>query len=339
MANENTQVQEKFKTMIGGQALIEGIMMRGPEKQAIVCRSKGEMVTKVEPIKKRTGFYTWPLIRGVVNFGGSMLGGVKSLMYSAELSADEEDEAETKEEPSKFEQWLEKKLGSEKFMSAVIGFAAFVGIAFSVLLFFLLPNLLGDLFQHITNCGVLLQHLMEGVIRIIIFVLYMFLVSKMKDMKRVFSYHGAEHKTIRCYEAQLPLTVENVRKMTRMHPRCGTSFLFVVMIISILLFTVVSVLLNRWIPGLEAMKEANKLIYNLIMMGIKIVILLPIVVSISYEFNRLVGRHDNWFTRLLTKPGMAMQHFTTNEPDDAMIECAIESLKLVLPSEEGQDKW
>lgn len=338
MAKKDNHPQEKFKTMIGGQALIEGIMMRGPEKQAIVCRSKGELVTKVEPLVKKKGILTWPLIRGIVNFGGSMVGGVKSLMYSAELSADEED-GETAEEASKFDQWLEKKLGSEKFMSVVIGFAAFLGIAFSVLLFFFLPILLGDLFQRLTGCNVLIQHLFEGVLRIVIFFLYMILVSRMKEMKRVFAYHGAEHKTIRCYEAKHPLTVENVRPMTRMHPRCGTSFLFVVMIISILLFTVASYLLNLWIPAFAALQEANKLAYNLIMMGVKIIILLPLVVSISYEFNRLVGRHDNWFTRLLTKPGMAMQHFTTNEPDDSMIECAIESLKLVLPSEEGQDKW
>ena len=337
MAKKETN-QEKFKTMIGGQALIEGIMMRGPEKQSIVCRSKGELVTKVEPLIKKKGILTWPLIRGIVNFGGSMVGGVKSLMYSAEISADEED-GETVEEPSKFDQWLEKKLGSEKFMSVVIGFAAFLGIAFSVLLFFFLPILLGDLFQRLTGCNVLIQHLFEGVLRIVIFFLYMVLVSHMKEMKRVFSYHGAEHKTIRCYEAKLPLTVENVKPMTRMHPRCGTSFLFVVMIISILLFTVASYLLNMWIPALAALQETNKLVYNLIMMGVKIIILLPLVVSISYEFNRLVGRHDNWLTRLLTKPGMAMQHFTTNEPDDSMIECAIEALKLVLPSEEGQDKW
>lgn len=329
--------QEKFKTMIGGQALIEGIMMRGPEKQAIVCRSKGELVSKVEPLKKRTGILTWPLIRGIVNFGGSMVGGVKSLMYSAELVANEEDE--TPEEPSKFEQWLEKKLGSEKFMSAVIGFAAFLGIAFSIFLFFLVPIWLGDLLQSLTKCSDLLKNLLEGLLRIVIFVLYMALVSRMKDMKRVFAYHGAEHKTIRCYEAKLPLTVENVRPMTRMHPRCGTSFLFVVMILSILLFTVVSQLLKLWIPALAVLSEQKRLVYNLIMMGIKIIVLLPLVVSISYELNRLVGRHDNRFTRFLTKPGMAMQRFTTNEPDDSMIECAIESLKLVLPSEEGQDKW
>lgn len=336
MKKENSQ--EKFKTMIGGQALIEGIMMRGPEKQAIVCRSKGELVSKVETLTKKTGILTLPLIRGIVNFGGSMVGGVKSLMYSAELVANEEEDAPA-EEPSKFEQWLEKKLGSEKFMSAVIGFAAFLGIAFSVFLFFLVPIWLGDLLQSLTKCSDLLKNLLEGVLRIVIFVLYMALISRMKDMKRVFAYHGAEHKTIRCYEAKLPLTVENVRPMTRMHPRCGTSFLFVVMILSILLFTVVSQLLKLWIPALAVMSEEHRLGYNFIMMGIKIVVLLPLVVSISYELNRLVGRHDNSFTRLLTKPGMAMQRFTTNEPDDSMIECAIEALKLVLPSEEGQDKW
>ncbi|MBR4195048.1 MAG: DUF1385 domain-containing protein [Oscillospiraceae bacterium] len=329
---------EKFKTMIGGQALIEGIMMRGPEKQAVVVRNPKEgLIRKVEPLKKKTGVLTWPLIRGVVNFGGAMISGVKSLMWSAENSdmEGEEDDAE----PSKLDQWLEKKLGSEKFMSVIVTISVILGLGFSILLFFLLPMLLGNLFQRLTGCGVVLQHLVEGLFRIVIFLAYMIGVSRLKDMKRVFSYHGAEHKTIRCYEAKLPLTVENVRPMTRKHPRCGTSFLFVVMALSIFLFTVLSAVLNSLIPGLAALREDSRALYNLLMMAIKLFVMLPLVVSVSYEINRLVGRHDNRFTRILTAPGLWFQNFTTNEPDDSMIEVAIEALELVLPEEEGADQW
>lgn len=338
MSKESCPVQEKFKTMIGGQALIEGIMMRGPESQAIVVRSPKEgLVEKLDPLKKKTGILTWPMIRGIVNFGGSMISGVKSLMWSAEKA--DLDDGQTNEEPSKLDQWLEKKLGSEKFMSVVVTFAVILGLGFSLLLFFLLPMLLGNLLQRLTGCGVVLQHLAEGLFRIVIFLGYMILISRMKDMRRVFSYHGAEHKTIRCYEAKLPLTVENVRAMTRKHPRCGTSFLFVVMALSILLFTVLSAVLNAWIPGLRELQQNSRVLYNLLMMGLKLLVMLPLVVSISYEINRLVGRYDNRFTRLLTAPGMWFQNFTTNEPDDSMIEVAIRALELVLPTQEGSDKW
>jgi uncharacterized protein YqhQ len=325
--------------MIGGQALIEGIMMRGPEKQAIVVRNPKEgLLEKIEPLKKKTGVLTWPLIRGVVNFGGSMVSGVKSLMWSAENSGMEDGE-EDDGEPSKLDLWLEKKLGSEKFMSVLVTFSVILGLGFSILLFFLLPMLLGNLLQRLTGCGVVVQHLVEGLFRIVIFVAYMIGVSKLKDMKRVFSYHGAEHKTIRCYEAKLPLTVENVRGMTRLHPRCGTSFLFVVMALSIFLFTILSAVLNALIPGLRELQENSRVLYNLLMMGVKLLVMLPLVVSVSYEINRFVGRHDNAFTRVLTAPGMWFQNFTTNEPDDSMIEVAIRSLELVLPEEEGADKW
>ena len=330
---------EKFKTMIGGQALIEGIMMRGPEKQAVVVRNPKEgLIEKVEPLKKKTGVLTWPLIRGLVNFGGSMISGVRCLMWSAEQSG-MENEAESSQEPSKLDQWLEKKLGSDKFMQVLIWISVLLGLGFSLLLFFLLPMELGNLFQRLTGCGVVGQHLFEGLCRILIFLTYMILISKLKEMRRVFSYHGAEHKTIRCYEARLPLTVENVRKMTRKHPRCGTSFLFVVMTLSIFLFTVLSYLLNAWIPGLAALQAEKKVVYNLLMMGIKLLVMLPLVVSVSYEINRLVGRYDNRFTRILTAPGMWFQNFTTNEPDDSMMEVAIRSLTLVLPEQEGADKW
>lgn len=310
--------QEKFKTLIGGQALIEGIMMQGPDKRSIVVRGPEGIVTKVEPLKKRTGILKWPLIRGVVSFGSSMVSGVKALMYSAEFFPEEEDA-----QPSKFDQWLEKKLGSEKMEKAVISFSVFLGALFSIALFILLPTLLSGLFDRWIHNAVI-RSLIEGVIRIAIFMGYMILVSRMKDMRRVFSYHGAEHKTIRCYEAQLPLTVENVRPQTRLHPRCGTSFLFVVVAISILLFALVSALLPM----------SGMLVRLLVRLA-----LLPVVVAISYECNRFVGRHDNRLTRILSAPGMWFQHFTTNEPDDSMIEVAIEALKLVIPDEAGADRW
>ena len=310
--------QEKFKTLIGGQALIEGIMMQGPDKRAIVVRGPEGLVTKVEPLKKRTGILKWPLIRGVVSFGSSMVSGVKALMYSAEFFPEEEDT-----QPSKFDQWLEKKLGSEKMEKAVISFSVFLGALFSIALFILLPTLLSGLFDRWIHNAVI-RSLIEGLIRIAIFMGYMILVSRMKDMRRVFSYHGAEHKTIRCYEAQLPLTVENVRPQTRLHPRCGTSFLFVVVAISILLFALVSAVLPM----------SGMLVRLLVRLA-----LLPVVVAISYECNRFVGRHDNRLTRILSAPGMWFQHFTTNEPDDSMIEVAIEALKLVIPDEAGADRW
>lgn len=330
--------QEKFKTMIGGQALIEGIMMRGPEKQSVVVRSKGEMITKVEDLKatkERSKILGWPLIRGVVNFFASMVGGVKALMYSADFYVDEDEEEAS---PSKLDAWLEKKMGSEKFMQALIYFSVFLGILFSVALFFVLPIIIGDGLEAWLGISALVKNLLEGVVRIALFLCYLALVSRMKDMRRVFSYHGAEHKTIRCYEAKLPLTVENVRQQTRKHPRCGTSFLFVVMIISILVFVVANWLLLK-IDAVAMLRESNRLLFNVGMLLLKILVLLPLVVAVSYEINRFVGRHDNWFTRLLTAPGLWLQNFTTNEPDDGMIECAIEALKLVIPEKEGSDQW
>ncbi len=316
MTNQNNQ--EKFKTMIGGQALIEGIMMRGPEKQSIVVRSPEGIVVKTEPLKliaKKYPILGWPLIRGVVNFGGSMVCGVKALLYSAEFFPEEEADAE----PSKFEQWLERKIGSEKMEKAVIYLAAVLGIAMSVGLFILLPTLMVGLIPNLDG-NYFAKNIAEGLVKIVIFLSYMILMSKMKDMKRVFSYHGAEHKTIRCYEAQLPLTVENVRAQTRKHPRCGTSFLLVVICISIL------------VGGLIRVDN------TFARMGLHLLLLLPIV-SVSYELNRWVGRNDNWFTRILTAPGQWMQNFTTYEPDDSMIEVAITALEQVLPEEAGADQW
>lgn len=322
---------EKFKTMIGGQALIEGIMMRGPALDAIVTRSpEGVHVeTTVRKQRPKGSVLTWPFVRGAVNFLDAQVAGVKALMRSAELSPEEE------QQPSKFEQWLEKKLGNKRFQDFLIGSAVAMGMGMSILLFFLLPNLISSAFDGVIQSN-LLRNLIEGALRITIFVFYMLAVSRMNEMKRVFSYHGAEHKTIRCYEAELPLTVENVRIQSRMHPRCGTSFLLVVLLLSILVFSVASSLLFTIAPGLEAMR--GSIGYTLVMLAFKL-LLLPLVVSVSYEINRLVGRHDNWLTRLLTTPGMWFQNFTTNEPDDSMIEVAIAALNAVLPDKEGEDRW
>ena len=325
--------QEKFKTMIGGQALIEGIMMRGPDKDAVVVRGKEGLTVEVTPRKlpPEHSPLRWPLIRGIYNFFGSNIVGVKALMRSADLSPEE---GET-EAPSKFDQWLEKKLGNEGFQKALVGFAVVLGLGMSVGLFFLLPMVIGGLFDRwiTSNLGI---NLLEGVSRMGIFFLYMYLISRMKDMRRLFSYHGAEHKTIRCYEAKLPLTVENVRRQTRLHPRCGTSFLLVVMVLSILIFSIASSALLALAPGLEALR--GSFLFRLVMIVYKL-LLLPLVVSVAYEINRWVGRYDNLLTRIVTAPGMWFQNFTTNEPDDSMIEVGIAALEAVLPEKEGADQW
>ena len=234
MANKETKpCCEQFKTMIGGQALIEGIMMRGPRKDAIVIRGTEGLTVEVSD-RKRTpegSFKNWPFFRGMFSFFDSQVTGVKALMRSADLAPEE-----MQEEPSKLDKWLEEKLGNEKFQQVLIGLAVAMGLGMSILLFFLLPMVVGSFFDRWIDSNLALN-LVEGLIRMVIFGGYMILVSRMKEMRRVFAYHGAEHKTIRCYEAGLPLTVENVRIQTRLHPRCGTSFLLVVMVISILVFS------------------------------------------------------------------------------------------------------
>ena len=332
MANKEPQCCEQFKTMIGGQALIEGIMMRGPKTDAIVIRGKDGLTVEVSDRKIYApgSFQTWPFFRGMFNFFDSQVTGVKALMRSADLAPEE-----YQEEPSKFDLWLEKKLGNEKFQQAVIGIAVALGMGMSIGLFFLLPMIIGGFFDRWIESTVGLN-LVEGIVRMVIFMAYMLLVSRMEEMKRVFAYHGAEHKTIRCYEAGLPLTVENVRPQTRLHPRCGTSFLLVVMVISILVFSVASSGLLAAVPALEAMR--GSFLYRLIMIAFKL-LLLPVIVGITYEINRWCGRKDNAFTRALSAPGMWMQNFTTNEPDDSMIEVAIKAVEAVLPEEEGTDRW
>jgi len=324
--------KETFKTMIGGQALIEGIMMRGPEKDAIVVRTSEGLKTEISPRKiyPKTSPLSWPFLRGPVNFFDSQMTGVKALMKSADLNPEA-----TTEEPSKFDLWLEKKLSNKKNQDALLTAMVCISLLFSIGLFFVIPMLLGSVFE-IWVKSILALNLIEGLIRVVILVGYMYFASRIPDMKRVFAYHGAEHKTICCYEAGLPLTVENVRQQCRFHPRCGTSFLLVVVVLSILLFSVVSTGLYSLIPALNAIR--GTIGCKLIMMAVKL-LLLPVIVSIAYEINRLVGRYDNWFTKFLTAPGLWMQRITTNEPDDEMIEVGIAAVEAVLPSEEGADRW
>ena len=325
MTKENKQFCPTYKTMIGGQALIEGIMMLGPEKKAVVVRkSDGTLEEQVEErvlIKDKHPLLGVPFIRGVFNFCSSMANGVKALMYSASFFPEDEDEPE---EPSKFEVWLDKHLGSEKAAAAIVTFAVFLGILFSVLLFFLLPTALVGGVARLVPLPMWGRNLLEGIVRIVIFMAYLMLCSKTKDMRRVFSYHGAEHKTIFCYEHGLPLTVENVRAQPKHHPRCGTSFLFVVIVVSILISSV-----------LFAFIQVTNTFAR---MGLHL-LLLPVIVSITYEINRLVGKYDNPITRLVTGPGLWLQNWTTFEPDDSMIEVGIRAFTLVLPAEKGKDQW
>ena len=318
-----------FRTTIGGQALIEGILMRGPEKQAIVVRNQeGELEVKEQKlklIKDRFPILGVPFIRGVVNFLASLVEGVKALMWSAEFYPEEEEE----EPPSKFERWMEKHFGSEVVMKWVIGLSVVVGLAFAIALFIILPTLATTaLLYFFPEAPMWLRNLLEGVVKLIIFFLYLYFCSRLKDIHRTFQYHGAEHKTIFCYERGLELTVDNARDMPRHHPRCGTSFLFVVIVVAVLASCVVFAL-----PGVRDV-AANQVVRILLHLA-----LLPIVVAITYEINRFIGRHDNPITRFLSAPGLWMQNFTTFEPDDSMLEVAIHALKLVLPEKKGADTW
>ena len=306
-----------FRTSIGGQALIEGILMRGPKKQAIVCRTADGLVEKTEElkfIKDRYPVLGWPLIRGCATFLDSMVKGMQALTYSASLVPLEE-----QGEPDKIDKWIEDHFPEDKAQKLIIGVAVVMGIALSLFLFIFLPAFLVGLLKPLTN-SLFIRNLSEGAVRVAILLVYMKAVTYVSDVKRLFSYHGAEHKTIFCYEHGKALTVENVRTESRFHPRCGTSFLLVVVVVSILVNSVV------------------RLENSFARMGCHL-LLLPLVVGISYEINRWCGKHDNALSAILSAPGKWLQHITTNEPDDGMIECAIRALELVIPEEKGSDAW
>lgn len=305
----------KFKTTVGGQAVMEGVMMKGPAKWCLAVRGPGgDIITETHNSAVRP-WVKWPFIRGVFNFIDSLLMGYKTLMRSAELSMGDDFE---EEEPSKFDKWLAEKFG-EKGQKAVMGVAAAVGVILALVIFMVVPTaVVGFLDNFLPLYG--WRTLIEGALKIALFVAYLALVRNMKEIRRVFAYHGAEHKTISTYEAGDALTVENVRKHTRFHPRCGTSFLLIVLIVSILVFSLVP-----WGGTLARV-------------GLKI-LLLPVVMAVAYELIRLAGRYDNPVTRIISAPGLWLQRLTTEEPDDSMIEVAIAAVEPVLPEEPEEAKW
>ena len=309
----------KHITSIGGQAVIEGVMMRGPKEIATAVRkSDGSIVIDKSPVSSVVLKYKLnkiPIVRGVVSFVESLVTGMKCLMFSAD-QMDIEDEEDYK--PSKFEKWLDDKFG-DRVKDIAIYFSVAVALVFSVCLFMLLPNALATVIKHFTENHVVLN-LAEGVIRMAVFLGYLTLVSRMKDIQRVFEYHGAEHKTIATYESGDELTVENARTHSRFHPRCGTSFLLIVMVVSIIVFSCL-----KWGHMWQNM------LYRLL--------LLPVVAGISYEMIKIAGRSKNRFVALLTKPGLWLQRITTREPDDSQLEVAIASLKAVLTDNREDDKW
>lgn len=315
--NEEKYMNKKIhKTSIGGQAVMEGVMMKGPEKTAISVRKPdGEIVTDIKSNAKitRNAFFKLPVIRGCVAFFDSLITGTKALMYSADF-VDLEDETE-----SKFDKWLERVFG-DKIKDIVIYFSVIISVIFSVGLFILLPNWIASFIKLAVKSKFVLNFC-EGIIRILIFLTYLWAVSKMPDIKRVFEYHGAEHKTIACYEAGEELTPENAKKFTRLHPRCGTSFLFIVMIVSIICFSVLS-----WDV-------------NVVVRSLSRIALMPVVAGISYEIIKYAGRHDNVLTKIVSYPGLCLQKITTNEPDESQLEVAIASMKAVIPENPEKDKW
>lgn len=315
--------QKTFKTQIGGQALIEGVMMRGPEVQAMAVRlPSGEIDLEQWKLKPAKWYRKTPFIRGPFNFVMSMVDGYKCLSKSADKSM----QGLPEEEPSKFEKWLTDKLG-DKLMSIVMVIASVLGVALALGLFMWLPAMITKGISALfARFDIILSDFVktciEGLVKILIFICYIALTALLKDIRRTYEYHGAEHKTIACYEAGDELTVENVKKHCRFHPRCGTSFMFLVLFISIIVFSVFQV---PW--GNLALRVLIKLC------------VLPIIVSIAYEVIKLAGRYDNIITKIISAPGLGIQRLTTREPDDSQIECAIAAFMPCIPKEKGADKW
>lgn len=315
-------------TSIGGSALIEGIMMRGPKRTTVCVRTGVDEIysedISINTIPSKCKIFKAPFLRGIAGLIDSMRLSYKSLMLSAD-KAIEAGEIE-EEEPSKLEKWLDEKFG-DKLLKILMVFASIFGVALAVGLFFFVPSFLFDLtanfvpaFKGNGEIAVLCKSVFEGVLKIALFLLYIIVCSQMTEMKRVFMYHGAEHKTIFCYENEEELTVENVKKQTRFHPRCGTSFM--------VLMLIVGIVVGLFVPvapfGVAFLRPVFK------------IALLPISCGIGYELIKICGKHDNWFTRFIAAPGLWAQRITTKEPDDDMIEVAIEAIKAVIP-EDGSD--
>ena len=311
-------------TSIGGSALIEGIMMRGPKKSTVCVRTgKDEIYSEdvsITTIPEKVKLFKVPFFRGIAGLIDSMRLSYKALMLSADKAIES---AEIEEEPSKFEKWLDDKFG-DKLMKILMVISTIFGVALAIGLFFFLPwglfqllRLAVPALQGDGEMVTLWQSVFEGVMKIALFLLYIVIVSQTRDMKRVFMYHGAEHKTIFCYENEEELTVENVKKQIRFHPRCGTSFMVIMLILGIVIGLFVPTFLGFWRPIIK-------------------IALIPVTCGIGYELIKLCGRHDNKFTRIIAAPGLWAQRITTKEPDDDMIEVAIEAIKAVIP-EDGSD--
>lgn len=317
-----SQPKEKFKTKIGGQAVIEGVMMRGIDKAAMACRLPDGTIDleewEIKGGKNPPWYRKTPFVRGIFSFLTSLIDGYKCLTRSANKQMTDDDE----EEMTGFEKWLDEKLG-DKLTPIISGISMVLGVALALLLFMYIPSLISKFIdKHIISLSTFGKNVIEGLLKIAVFIGYTALTALMKDIRRTYEYHGAEHKTIACYEHEEELTVENVKKFTRFHPRCGTSFIFLVLFISIFVNTIFRV---SW---------ANIMLRVLIKVA-----LLPVVTGIAYELIRLAGRYDNIFTRIISAPGLWIQRITTSEPDASQIECAIAALKACIPENKEDDKW
>ena len=311
MAKKEPQscITTPYKTTCGGQALIEGIMMQGPDRRAVVVRKPdGELDVTTWEVESRKSIWRLPFLRGLKTFCSSMYHGIKALMYSADVSGEMEVEDE---ELTGLDKWINDHFSDEKASALIIGIAAVLGVAFSIGLFILLPTAVTGLIGLVWKTMPLwFRSVLEGIIKVAIFMGYLFLCSRMKEIHRVFEYHGAEHKCINCIEHGLPLTVDNVRISSRQHKRCGTSFLFFVLAISIILLMLIQV-------------------ESPLMRVIVRIALIPVIAGISYEVLKLAGRSENPIINLLSRPGLAIQKLTTKEPDDSMIEVAIQAVEAV----------
>lgn len=308
------------RNKVGGQAVLEGVMMKSGERVCLVVRKEDGTLARDDSeyvsVRKKSKFLNLPIIRGGVNFIEMMILSFKTISRSGELLGIEDEE-------SKFEKWLKKKFGAS-IMAVIMPISVVLALALCVGLFFFLPAAATSLLERFTGeLDAWLKSVVEGLLKMVIFVAYMLLVTLMPEIRRTFEYHGSEHKSIFCYEKGLPLTVENVKAQRRFHPRCGTSFMIVMMIISIII--------GIFIPWEWA--DVNVKILNiLIRMGFKI-LLVPLVCGLGYEFLMYAGKHDNIFVKILAAPGLWMQRITTREPTDDMMEVAIAALKGALPDE------
>lgn len=308
------ETAEQFKTSVGGQALMEGIMMRGPTAMCMAVRQPdGTIFTETTPLKD----HWWkklPFVRGVFAFLDSILNGYRCLMKSADISMGEEAESEE----TKFDRWMQEKFG-EKGVSFLMSLAAVAGLGLALVLFLVIPTAAAGLLDRFVPLGGL-RALVEGIAKLAMLIGYMALVSRVPEIHRLFRYHGAEHKTIACYEAGRALTVDNVRPCIRFHPRCGTSFLLLVLLLSI----IVGACITTEVLWLRMLLKLA---------------LLPAVMSVGYEIIKICGRYDNLLTRCISAPGLWLQRITTQEPDDGMIECAIAAVLPVLPEKPEDGAW